>query len=226
LGDIIYWSGEQEKKASVFTLPFKKLFDLASDHQFRCVLGNHDFMTNKGQWYLKDSDFGFVGGNDFYVITDMAHVDFFMLNSNPDALWDKQRPWLENALKQSQKPWKVACGHHPLFSSGRYGDSPFLQGKCQDLFQKYKVQFYFNGHDHAYERTKMIKGTIYITAGMSGASLYEENKPNQNTTVRIINQFGLLESVWEKDWCWFTFRSPYDSSRDVDTVKMNLSDFA
>jgi len=72
----------------------------------------------------------------------------------------------------------------------------------------------------------MIKGTIYITAGMSGASLYEENKPNQNTTVRIINQFGLLESVWEKDWCWFTFRSPYDSSRDVDTVKMNLSDFA
>ena len=39
------------------------------------------------------------------------------------------------------------------------------------MFAKYGVQLYINGHEHSYERTKIINGTTFLITGGGGASL-------------------------------------------------------
>jgi hypothetical protein len=71
--------------------------------------------------------------------------------------------------------WTAAAGPHP-------DDALAPRMAFQPIFDQYKVDMVFNGHDHDYERTLPMRGatpgatpqdgTIYIVAGSSGAPLY------------------------------------------------------
>jgi len=38
--------------------------------------------------------------------------------------------------------------HHPVYSGGEHGDTPYIIEHILPLLQEYKVQAYINGHDH------------------------------------------------------------------------------
>jgi acid phosphatase len=61
---------------------------------------------------------------------------------------DKQVAWLEAALAASTAQWKIVIAHHPVYSGGEHGDTPYIVKNILPLLEKYKVQAYFNGHDH------------------------------------------------------------------------------
>jgi hypothetical protein len=107
-------------------------------------------------------------------------VEFFMLDTNVNAPWQHQLPWLKGALARSKAPWKVVVGHHQLYSAGYYGDDEAGIARLTPLFKRYGVQLYINGHDHNYERTRLINGTTYMTVGGGGAYL-RPVLPNRNT---------------------------------------------
>ncbi|GAA6620574.1 metallophosphoesterase family protein [Scytonema sp. NUACC26] len=159
-GDNIYTNGEIEKINEVFERPYASL--LQKGVKFQAVLGNHDIRTENGNPQMKYVNFNILGR--FYTFR-RDRIQFFALDTNDNADWKNQLIWLENELIRSNATWKIVYGHHPIYASGVYGSNPNFIKIFTPLFQKYRVQLYINGHEHHYERTKVINGTTYLICG-------------------------------------------------------------
>ncbi|MEH1971472.1 metallophosphoesterase family protein [Nostoc sp.] len=159
-GDNIYNNGEIEKINAVFERPYQAL--LKQGVKFQACLGNHDIRTANGEPQVKYAGFNMKGR---YYTFKRNQVQFFALDTNSNADWKNQLSWLEKELSLSKVPWKVVFGHHPIYSSGQYGNNPAFIKTFTPLFQKYGVQLYINGHEHNYERTRAIDGTTYLICG-------------------------------------------------------------
>lgn len=159
-GDNIYNNGEIEKVETAFERPYRQL--LEQNIVFRAVLGNHDVRTRNGVDQIAYKNFNMLGR--YYTFTE-GPAQFFMLDSNEGEHWQAQLSWLQQQLSQSTQPWKIVCGHHPVYSSGKHGNSQKLIQDFQPLFQEFGVQLYCSGHDHSYERSQPIDGTTYLVAG-------------------------------------------------------------
>ncbi len=165
-GDNIYSHGEMEKIKDTFEIPYQEL--LQQKVKFYAALGNHD-TDNAHQGEQQISYAGFNMGGRYYTF-ERGSVQFFAIDTNPEAPWQEQLGWLEKELQQTKQPWKVVFGHHQIYASGIRGVDRELGDKLTPLFSRYGVQLYLNGHEHHYERTEPIKGTTYITCG-NGATL-------------------------------------------------------
>ncbi len=174
-GDNVYPDGDPAKLDQAFVKPYQEL--LANKVPFFAVLGNHDIRTRNGEGQVAYPAFG-MGGR-WYSLR-RGPVEFFLLDTNVNAAWQHQLPWLKAALARSTAPWKVVVGHHPLYTAGFYGDDAAGIARLAPLFKRHGVQLYINGHDHNYERTKRIHGTTYLTVGGGGAHL-RAVLPNENT---------------------------------------------
>ncbi|EAQ74561.1 MULTISPECIES: metallophosphoesterase [unclassified Synechococcus] len=165
-GDNIYPKGDISQVKEKFTIPYKAL--LTAGVPFHAVLGNHDIRTANGDPQIAYRPFGMKGR--WYTLA-RGPVEFFMLDSNVNADWGRQLPWLKRALAASQAPWKVVVAHHPIQSSGHYGNNEAARARLAPLFRQFGVQLYINGHEHNYERSKPINGTTYLVVGGGGAYL-------------------------------------------------------
>jgi 3',5'-cyclic AMP phosphodiesterase CpdA len=182
-GDNIYTNGEIEKIRDVFELPYEQL--LKRGTRFYAALGNHDVRTENGDPQVRYPGFRMKGR--YYTFREKS-VQFLMLETNPSADWPGQLAWLERELSKSDAPWKVVVGHHPIYSSGRYGTDANLVSMLTPLFKKYGVQLYINGHEHSYERTQPIDGTTYLVTGIGGAHLRPTGR--SSWTGYSTSQFG------------------------------------
>jgi 3',5'-cyclic AMP phosphodiesterase CpdA len=185
-GDNIYPSGNLALVETTFRRSYREL--LAAGVPFHAVLGNHDIRTANGAPQVAYRPFGMAGR--WYSLR-RGDVAFFMLDTNMNADWGRQLPWLRRALAESDAPWKVVVGHHPIHSSGFYGSDPVAQRRLGPLFRRYGVQLYINGHEHNYERTRPIEGTTYLIVGGGGASL----RPVRPTAIsaRAVSAFSFAE---------------------------------
>jgi len=98
-----------------------------------------------------------------------------------------------SSLEAQTSTWKIVYAHKPVYSTGSHGaDGITSEGTSvvnfRALCDSFGVNLYFSGHDHIYERTKLIykgmvvdtsnnipnskKGTIYIVDGCGGAPTY------------------------------------------------------
>lgn len=185
-GDNIYPDGDLALVEGTFHRPYAAL--LRAGVPFHAVLGNHDIRTANGEPQIAFPPFGMKGR--WYTLR-RGPVQFFLLDTNGNVRWQHQRPWLQQALATSTAPWKVVVGHHPIRSSGFYGDDPAAIARLTPLFRRYGVQLYINGHDHHYERTRPIDGTTYLTVGNGGAQL-RAVLPNAHTA-RALSTYGFAE---------------------------------
>lgn len=159
-GDNIYNHGEIEKIERVFEQPYRSLLD--AQVKFYACLGNHDIKTNNGNDQVQYPGFNMQGR---YYSLRRDQVEFFVLDTNKNADWQNQLPWLETQLQDSDAPWKIVMGHHPLYTSGLHLGSRFLRRKLMPLFLEHGVSLYINGHNHNYERSRAIGNTTYLTCG-------------------------------------------------------------
>ncbi len=185
-GDNIYPDGNLGRAKKTFSDPYRSL--LTSGVPFHAVLGNHDIRTANGTPQVTYQPFGMKGR--WYTLR-RGPVEFFMLDTNVNADWGRQLPWLTQALASSVTPWKVVVGHHPIYSAGHYGNDKSAIRRLTPLFQKYGVQLYINGHEHNYERTKPINGTTYLIVGGAGAWL-RPVRPNSRTA-KAISTYSFAE---------------------------------
>jgi 3',5'-cyclic AMP phosphodiesterase CpdA len=165
-GDNIYPDGDLKRVEATFLRPYRAL--LAAGVPFHAALGNHDIRTGNGDPQVAYRPFG-MGGR-WYSLR-RGPVEIFVIDTNVNAPWQHQKPWLRRALAASTAPWKLVVGHHPIYSSGLYGDDPSAAARLGPLFRQYGVQLYINGHEHHYERSKPIDGTTYLVVGGGGAAI-------------------------------------------------------
>ncbi|MEB3243107.1 MAG: metallophosphoesterase, partial [Cyanobacteriota bacterium] len=198
-GDNIYPSGDLKLVESTFRRPYAEL--LGAGVPFHAVLGNHDIRTANGGPQVAYPPFG-MGGR-YYAIR-RGPVEFFLLDTNVNADWQRQVSWLRGALARSQAPWKVVVGHHPIYSSGFYGNDPHLAAKLSGMMRRHGVALYINGHDHNYERSRPIDGITYLVVGGGGASLRPVLATAQTAKAASVFSFAELEAGPRelKLWAW------------------------
>ena len=164
-GDNIYPNGEIEKIEEVFEKPYQPL--LEKGVKFHAVLGNHDIRINNGEDELKYAGFNM---SDRYYTFRQENVQFFALDTNHNADWKAELPWLDRELSRSDAPWKIVFAHHHIYSSGVRGINQLFVENLTPILEKHGVQLYLNGHEHHYERTRPLNGITYLICG-AGAKL-------------------------------------------------------
>jgi len=174
VGDNFYPSGV----ASEFDPSWKSSFeDVYNQHplfdDWYVALGNHDYKTNpdaevayskiSARWHMPARYYSLIK-----KLKDGTTAEFFIIDTSPfqsDYYGSEdygshvrgvdtaaQKKWLEDGLQKSTANWKFVVGHHPLFSAGgrkeKTGDMLYSFGP---LFEKYKIDAYFCGHEHHLE---------------------------------------------------------------------------
>ena len=138
--------------------------------------------TSKGFFY------SFVYGN----------VKFIMLNTNnltnTNKLREEQYDWLVNELKNNTATWTVVAMHNPMYSVGKYGMNPSVNGIClalraqlQGIFAQYGVDIVLQGHDHAISRTFPINNEGAVQAETWVTEEGVEYSVNPNGVIYVMN---------------------------------------
>jgi hypothetical protein len=177
-GDVMYEHGELAGYGPRYMEPYRDLVG-------RCVvyptIGNHDHRTQHAAPYLtffEPPRGGAAEPERWYTFTAGA-AQFFALDTNvPFAEGSEQHRWLSRQLAGSRARWKFAFFHHPPYSGGAHGSSPYVRAAWGPLFERHDVQVVFTGHDHHYERStpredfvRDGRPTTYFVTGGGGAWL-------------------------------------------------------
>ena len=159
------------------------------------TFGNHELYSGTDEYYLESIPVptNTATGTKHFYSFDRGDAHFTCLfvptpwsNSitAPYLLLpgSTQYQWLTNDLAQSDKPWKIAFLHSPLFDSSfhRFDDNNNnglpdrleIQAMLLPLFQQYHVQAVFSGHAHDWERFVPTNGVHAFVTGGGGYSLY------------------------------------------------------
>lgn len=108
-----------------------------------------------------------------YGVTYFAVLDQYTSHLYPGS---PQFRWLEASLKAaSEDPsvrQRIVILHQGPYSSGPHGSSMTARTELVPLFERYRVDVVFSGHDHGYERST-VNGIKYVVSGGGGAPLYQ-----------------------------------------------------
>lgn len=170
VGDNFYEDGVKSVNDPQWQSSFEQVYTAKSlQVPWYAVLGNHDYHGNcDAQIEYARTDRRWHMPARYYtrteVITPGVAADFFFLDTTPMAGWKggetafnhrladqhpaEQVAWLKEQLARSTAPWRIVVGHHPIYSGGEHGDSPYLVEHVLPVLQQYGVQAYINGHDH------------------------------------------------------------------------------
>lgn len=155
--------------------------------------GNHEYYTNNAAPYLALHSLPAAnvpaGERGRYYSFDWGNAHFVSLDTNaPLAEAVKgtgaMLEWLENDLRNTRQFWRVVYFHHAPYAAGPNAGDPILptvRERVAPILDRHDVQLVLNGHEHSYQRSLPIRngvsveaglGTVYITTGGGGASLY------------------------------------------------------
>lgn len=219
LGDNIYPDGNIEKLAKThFEDPYAPL--IRNHVRFLAAIGDHD--DHKG--HVKDEMDYFKMPGKYYQVSK-GPVDFFVLNTTFFVRSPEQRAWIENALAHSKARWKIVVGHHPLYSSGRNGNTEGTREILEPMLQKYHADLYLAGHDHDYERFKPIQGVNYIVSGGGGSYLYDFRQVQPGSMVRLKTHHFLLFEVTDNQ-LWMKVINRFGDVIDCVHWKKNVQNRA
>ena len=169
-GDNFYSNGVASVNDPYWQSSYEAIYD--GPHLFEnwyVTLGNHDY---RGNWQAQ-IDYSNISRrwnmpHQYYAktfdIDDKNNILLVFLDTNPlnpdyknEAQYAetqkqdgaKQLLWLEHKLATSKATWKIVIGHHPLYSSGkRYGKTEGIRQVLEPIFEKYRVDAYYAGHEH------------------------------------------------------------------------------
>lgn len=145
--------------------------------------------------------YSFVYGNTAVIALDANDVSY-EIPANFGITGGGQTAWLDKTLgdyrKQRGIDFLVVFFHHCAYSTtNSHASDGGVQELWVPIFEKHQVDLVINGHNHVYERTDAIRGgavskavaiggtvrpetdgTVYITAGGAGRSLYNFPAPD------------------------------------------------
>lgn len=157
LGDNVYPRGDPDLLEETVFVPFAPVLDQGT--RLLAILGNHDVKDGNGPRQVEA-----LGMDGRWWSTVIGDVLLVGLDSNDRGNAD-QLAWLERTLRGSTARWKIVALHHPPYSAGYQGSSEDVRAIFSPLFERHGVQLVLSGHDHDYQRSKVIGGVTYIVSG-------------------------------------------------------------
>lgn len=173
-GDLCYDGKYKSWKNEFFTEA-----ELALDKNVPFVnsLGNHEASGKTSEAFLQGANTNISGSNDYYSF-DYGDIHFIILNSEESLKKGSyQYNFVENDLKNSNKIWKIAVLHEPVYCAGGHGDNKSLYDLSEEIFEKNNVSVVLAGHSHFYQRN-LVGKICHLVIGGGGAPLYSPGSSN------------------------------------------------
>lgn len=188
-GDNIYEKGVQSVSdplwQSRFEEPYKGLKIL-----FYATLGNHDHYGNEqAQIDYSNVQHRWKMPSQIYAVNDLPDwVSFTILDTE---VWTKnsrqQIQFLESEIcALENKGWKFVVGHHPLYSSGKHGNTKILIQELLPALKKCKAHAYLAGHDHNQEHFELAGNMDTV---VQGAAAEVRPVKQQKSTKESVSKF-------------------------------------
>ncbi|MGZ4413521.1 MAG: metallophosphoesterase [Gaiellaceae bacterium] len=135
------------------------------------ALGNHDVDASGGKPEL--DAFHSLGAERWYGFT-WGNAAVTVLDS--DVSVGPGSPQLRFARRSLARPscFRFAAWHHPPWEPQGASISPGLRRDIVPLVEKDGVQVVFEGHLHAYARSRPHNGVLYVAVGTGGADLSDD----------------------------------------------------
>lgn len=179
LGDNFYESGVSSVSDPQWKTKFEDVYHHPSlQVPFLAVLGNHDHRSDPDAQvaYTAHSERWTMPARFYsrsFTIDDSTTLDLFCLDTTPLTALEEgetsaQVRWLDSALTHSRATWKIAAGHHPLYSNGSHENSAILQSLLEPVFARHGVVAYLAGHDHDLQLLKPVRGVHHVVSGAGG----------------------------------------------------------
>jgi hypothetical protein len=154
------------------------------------ALGNHDVKANGGKPELeafhslgKERWYRFTWGNTAVVVLDS---DVFVVPGSPQLRFARRALALASCFR-------FAAWHHPPWEPPGNRISPDLRRNIVPLVEKDGVQVVFEGHLHAYARSRPHNGVLYVAVGTGGAELEYDAGDLTIPSARVVQgHFGAL----------------------------------
>ena len=160
-GDNFYPGGVSSPQDPLFQTIFEEVYT-GVDLQvpWYCALGNHDYQgsvdsqiaysARSSRWRVPARYFRFTQSEE------SVSADFFVLDTENllPGTGGTQLEWLSGELQSSEADWKICVGHHPIRSSGHYGDTPALLENLKPILDRQGVVAYLCVHDHDVQLSK------------------------------------------------------------------------
>lgn len=218
VGDNFYPNGVQSTQDYSWIASFESIYthyDLQTP--WYVALGNHDYRGNiqaqidysklSRRWHMPSAYFSKTfelknGNKVLMVVMDTSpfidsyhekgsdmHENIIVQDTTAQKKWiEKQLATTDEAVK-----WKIVVGHHPLYSGGKRKDNPdtkAFEKKFANMFDKYKVDAYFCGHEHDLQIIKP-KGR-YTTQFLSGTACEVRSTGSREGTIFAAEKAGFM----------------------------------
>ncbi len=165
-GDLAYDSGTA---AQLDRAVFRVYGPLLRSFAMFPIAGNHEYGTDAAAPFLHAFVLPENGAPDAlerWYSFDWGDVHFVGLDT--EQIGPTQAAWLEADLMSNRLPWTVVFGHRPAFSSGEHGSDDEFREHFVPVLERYQVPLVLSGHEHNYERTKVLNGVTYVVTGGGG----------------------------------------------------------
>ena len=207
-GDNFYTSGVTSTEDVKWERSYEQVYTApVLQKRWYVTLGNHDwqgdvpaqiaYTQQSDRWYLPAQYYA-----EEMTMDDSTRALFVFLDTNPLAYppeyeerfdesgdWDPegQLAWLKQTLSESDAPWKIVVGHHPIYvGSTSYSDNPRLIDLLVPLFERYGVQAYFAGHDHNLQHHRPPDSDVdYFVSGAGSLTREVIETPNTLFALRV-----------------------------------------
>lgn len=187
LGDNIYEHGDPHRAGDAVLEPFAPV--LRPGVPLLAALGNHDTGSGNGPAQLEA-----LGQPGPWFARRFGPLLLVVLDSNRPAD-PGQLAWLRRTLAKDDARWTVAAMHHPMRSASHHGSDLDSRHAFAGLFEEFDVQLALAGHDHDYQRSRVIDGTTYLVSG--AAAKLRPTGSNADTVVSQSVRHFLDLSVYD-----------------------------
>lgn len=166
VGDLAY---EYGTASQLDRAVFKMYAPLMKNFALFPISGNHDYETEGGAPFFSAfvlPENGDAQRPERYYSFDWGNVHFVGLDT--EQISTQQAAWLDADLSRNSLPWTIVFAHKPPFSSGEHGSDGNFRKHFVPVLERHKVPLVLSGHEHDYERTKVLNGVTYIVTGGGG----------------------------------------------------------
>ncbi len=167
-GDLVEFGGVEEQWEQFFRIEGP----LMSQVPLFAAVGNHDnsLRNHFRQYFLTRM---YAGKNRYYY-QDWGDVRVIIMDSEIELRkGSDQYAFLDRVLREGAENDQLMFMslHYPPYSSGEHGSNLEIRQILGELAPRYGVEVILAGHDHDYERTKIIDGVTYLVAASGGATI-------------------------------------------------------
>ncbi len=205
-GDNFYPAGVNSMYDVHWQESFEKVYNKAG-HQvpWYPTLGNHDYAGNADaevqysaiskRWTMPARYYSVRKKVDSTHSVLLVFTDTSPLVGYSSQDTAAQRKWMEKTLSESNDTWKIAVGHHPVYSAGPHSNTAVLIQRFKRIFLQTKTDFYLAGHDHILQYSVLPNESVHYLISGGGSEAYSV-KPDANTLFAKASPGFLLMTLY------------------------------